>query len=418
MKRILPYIISLLSIALLNGCEHKELCMEHPHLVPVRVDAEWDQFCELPMGMSVFFFPKDGSEMISVQSHTPHHASVRLAVNTYDVLVFNDLMDEFGNVKFRGMEHLSTAEAYACALHSQMRMKKSTDEPTVADPERLGIAIVRDFKVTQEMLEKYWHQRDMELPIEENVLTVYPENVVYVVDVKVHVHGIQYVRSVESSLSGMSGGHLMDSGHRSSNRVTHLQTGWHTVSTSATDPNEGYLHSTFMSFGLPFGHEAKAEENTLNMTVLLVDNETVMDFAFRVGDRFQEDRWSCSPALYLEFGKPTIDNPNPDNPDNPDPDDPDKPDPDNPDPDDPDNPDPDDPDKPDPDNPDPDDPDDPGYDDPDIPIIFPQVKPEGTMDGGLTIDPGFDGDHSVEIKKIAGDKKNDIKEQIINLKKK
>ena len=258
-------------------------------------------------------------------------------------------------------------------------MKKATSEPVVAEPERLGMALIRDFEVTQEMLETYWHQRDHGLQIEENVLTVFPENIIYIVDIKVHVSGVQYVRSVEASLSGMAEGYLFDSGRRTTNRVTHLIKDWSPVSTSPADPDEGYLHATFMSFGLPFGHAAKAGENIMNLTVLLVDNQTVMEFAYQVGNRFREDRWDCSPVLYLEFGKPHIEDPNPGDPDDPDPDDPDAPD-------------------------DPNDPDDPGFDDPDDPIVFPEVKPEGSMDGGVTIDPGFDGDHSVEIKSVTSDK--------------
>jgi len=393
MRKLLGYIGVLLSVVFMVGCEHKELCFEHPHLVPVRVDAVWDQFCEYPMGMTAVFFPHDGSESILVQSHTPERASVNLPVNRYDVLVFNETMAELGSINFRNMGRLETAEAYAYELHSRMRMKRAVDEPTVVDPERLGVALYRDYEVTEEMLERYRHRKEMNLPIEENVLTVYPKNVVYIVDVKVHVRGIYNVRSVESSLSGLSEGYLFVSGERTTPRVMHRLTNWHMVSTSATDRSEGYLHATCLSFGLPSDHTGESEENTLNLSVRLVDNETVLDFAFLVGDRIREGHTDCSPILYIEFGKPEI--PDPDDPDDPTPDDPDDPTPD-----DPDDPTPDDPDKPDK-------PDSPGYDDPDIPIVFPDVKPEGTMDGGVSIDPSFDGDYSVEVKSTKMEKKAD-----------
>lgn len=391
MRKLLGYISILLSVVFLNGCEHKDLCFEHPHLVPVRVDAVWNQFCEYPMGMTVVFFPQDGTEAITVQSHNPDRASVNLPVNRYDVLVFNETMNELGSINFRNMERLETAEAYAYKMYSQMRMKRAVNEPMVVDPERLGIALHRDYEVTEEMLERYRYQKEAGLPIEENVLTVYPKNVIYIVDVKVHVRGIYNVRSVKSSLSGMSEGYMFDSGERTTSHVMHQLTNWQTVSTSATDRSEGYLHATCLSFGLPSDHTGESGENTLNMSVLLVDNKTVLDFAFLVGDRIREDRTDCSPILYIEFGKPNIPDPDdPDTPDDPTPDNPDNPD--DPTPDDPDNP---------------DKPDDPGYDDPDDPIVFPDVKPEGTMDGGVSIDPSFDGDYSVEIKSAKTEKKEE-----------
>lgn len=57
MKQTIHCFCLLLIMSLLNGCEYKELCIEHPHLVPVRVDAVWDKFGEKPMGMTVIFFP-------------------------------------------------------------------------------------------------------------------------------------------------------------------------------------------------------------------------------------------------------------------------------------------------------------------------------------------------------------------------
>lgn len=384
MKRIVRYISVLLLTVLLFGCEHKELCYEHPHLVPVRVEAGWDRFCEYPMGMTVIFFPQDGTEAICVESHNPDKVSVSIPVNTYDVLVFNETMSELGSINFRNMDRLSTAEAYAYEIYSQMKMKRSVNEPIVADPERLGIAIHRDFKVTEEMLKQYRHQKELGLPIEETVLTVYPENVIYTVYVKVHVHGIYNVRSVESSLSGMAEGYMMDSEVRTSPRVTHLLTNWSAV-TSESERSEGYLSASCLSFGLPSDHEGKAEENILNMSVRLVDNETVLNYAFLVGNRFSETKDDCSRILYLELGRPAINIP----------DDPDIPD----EPDEPDDPTPDDPDTPN-------DPDDPGYDDPDEPIVFPDVKPEGSFDGGVSIDPSFEGDHSVEIKSAKEKKQN------------
>ena len=107
----------------------------HPHLVPVRVDADWNQFGELPLNMSVLFFPQDGSGVITVKNHNPRSAKTHLAVNTYDVVVLNELMDDLGDIQFRNMENFATAEAYLSNILTQQWMKKSAGEPVVADPD-------------------------------------------------------------------------------------------------------------------------------------------------------------------------------------------------------------------------------------------------------------------------------------------
>ena len=335
-------------VVLLSGCEHKELCMEHPHLVPVRVEAEWDKFGELPMNMTVLFFPQDSSKVVRIQNYNPKKTSTSLAVNTYDVVVHNELMNELGGIKFRNMDKFTTAEAYVSDVLKEYSMKETTDEKVMADPSHLGVALIRDFEVTQEMLDTYWYQRDMGLQIEENVLKVSPENKVYTIEVKIHVKGIQYVRSLKASLSGLAEGYMMHSDMPSVHRVTHLLTNWQMVPTSNTDPDTGYLRGTCLSFGLPSNHTAEAAQNIVNLSVLLIDNETVVDYVFQVGNRFRTEQYNYNPVLRLEFGIPGTDHP-----------------------------------------------EDTEYNNPNEPIVFPKVKPEGTMDGGLVIDPSFDGDHSV-----------------------
>lgn len=341
--------LSVFYIVLLSGCEHKELCMEHPHLVPVRVEAEWDKFGELPMYMTVLFFPQDSSKVICIQNYNPNSATASLAVNTYDVVVHNELMNELGGIKFRNMDKFTTAEAYASNVLTQYSMTKSAEEPVVADPEHLGIAIIRDFEVTQEMLEAYWYQRDMGLQIEENILKVSPEDRVYSLEVKIHALGVQYVRSVNASLTGLAEGYMIHSEKPSTHRVSHLITNWQKVTPSVNNPDEGYLRGTCLCFGLPSYHTAEADQNILSLSVLLVDNATVLDYVFQIGNRFRLEQLNYNPRLRLELGKPGTDHS-----------------------------------------------EDTEYNNPNEPIIFPEVKPEGTTDGGLVIDPSFDGNHSVE----------------------
>ena len=334
MRNLRNCILALL-VLVMSACAHKELCIEHPHWVPVRVDAKWGNFSELPVNMTVVFFPKDGSEVRMVHNNNHLTATVKLPVNTYDVVVFNELMSDFGSIGFRNMHSYATAEAYVTDVVQYKMMQMSVDTKLMNDPERLGVALIKDFQVTEEMLETYRYQLKNGLEIEENAMAVTPEDKVYLVEIKLNAKGVQYVHSMESSLSGLAGGYMFAQNTPSTERVTHLLRNWHKVLTSDSEEGEGYLSGTCWTFGLPSDHTKEPGENVLKMSVLLVDFLTLMEFEFEIGhlisDMFEED----GGALQIEL---------------------------------------------------------------DEGIVFPEVHPEENVDNGLVIDPSFDGDLWVEWK--------------------
>ena len=63
-----------------------------------------------------------------------------------------------------------------------------------------------------------------------------------------------------------------------------------------------------MCFGLPDNHKATPQENTLNLSLLLVDNKTILDYTFHVGDQFVEDQEEhLTLHLEIDLGKPLPD---------------------------------------------------------------------------------------------------------------
>ena len=334
MRRLSKYILSLV-VLVVSACAHKELCIEHPHLVPVRVDADWDNFSELPINMSVMFFPKDGSEVMTIHNNNHRTARTKLPVNTYDVVVFNELMTDFGTVGFRNMKNFAQAEAYLTDQTQLKILKKSPDEEVMADPERFGVAVIKDYQVTQEMLDTYRNQLKMGLPTDDNVVEVSPEDKAHQVEVRINAKGLQYVHSMESSLSGLAGGYLFADDLPSSDRVTHRLTEWQKVQTSETEEGDGYLRGICRSFGLPNDHTGEPEQNVLRMSVLLVDLRTLMEFEFPIGDRIYAETTADGLMFTIEL---------------------------------------------------------------DEDIVFPEVHPEENVDNGLVIDPSFDGDLWVEWK--------------------
>lgn len=334
MRNLRNYILVLV-VLVVSACAHKELCIEHPHWVPVRVDADWGNFSELPVNMSVMFFPKDGSEILTIHNNNHHTARTKLPVNTYDVVVFNEHMSDFGSLGFRNMKNFATAEAYLTDQTQLKILKKSPDEEVMADPERLGVAVIKDYQVTQEMLDRYRSQLKAGQQTEENVMTVAPDDKVHQFEVRLRAKGLQYVHSMECTLSGLAGGHLFAEDMPSSDRVTHRLTDWQKVLTSDSEEGEGYLCGTCRSFGLPNDHTGEPDQNILKMSILLVDFLTVMEFEFQIGDRISAETTADGLVFTIDL---------------------------------------------------------------DEHVVFPEVHPEENIGNGLVIDPGFDGDLWVEWK--------------------
>lgn len=69
------------------------------------------------------------------------------------------------------------------------------------------------------------------------------------------------------------------------------------------DPTQGNIKAQLLCFGLPDGHKATPQENILNLSLLLADNKTILDYQFEVGDQFAEDD-TAHLTLHLEIQLP------------------------------------------------------------------------------------------------------------------
>ena len=273
-----------------TSCEHKELCYKHPHTTKVRIDVDWSKFTkyEIPTGMTLMLYPKySDKSAISHLSNNTSQAIVNLPVDRYHVLVFNQSPSEFGSVLFRGLDKQETAEVTTNNYTSRWYTVRSENEKVATDPEWLGVGNYIDAEVTQKMLddEVATTMNAITRSGESVIATIIPVNIVHTVNVKVHIKGIPNLRSARGSLNGMSEGYRLTAMQPLSGKVTHLMEEW-TMKRDATDPTMGVIEGSFTSFGLPSGHQSTAEENLLTLSMLLVDNKTVMEFTFNVGDKF------------------------------------------------------------------------------------------------------------------------------------
>ncbi len=316
MKRIFIYMMYVCLFMVATSCEHKELCYHHPHTAKVSFMSDWSKFeKETPTGMTVMVYPQQGGEAIKHLTHDIGNATLDLPVGIYHSFIFNQSESEYGSVSFRGMESYETAEVYTNSTKSSWYKTRAENERVVTAPEWIGTSRHEGAEVTQEMVDatgedilaRTQQRNALGIVIAEHT----PQNIIYTVTVTVHIKGFHNLRSARASLDGLAEGYYFGSGKYSENTVTQLIENWEKT-TDKDDPTKGTMTAAITCFGLPEGHTATPEENQFSISILLVDNKTVMDYTFDVGDRFVNDNSadvnvSLSLELELEIEEPLPD---------------------------------------------------------------------------------------------------------------
>lgn len=282
-----------LLLLLLTSCNHKELCYNHPHTAPVRVDVDWRRFepYEKPTGMTLTLFPEAGQQVFTRQSNTTTHAVMNLPADRYHVLVYNQSPSEFGSFRFQNTDDPLLVSVVSEEHSSRWYTGRGDNDRVATEPEWLGVGNYSDAEVTEAMVEEqaYIMQGISKQPRngEPVIATVTPENVIHTISVEVHIQGMHNLRSARASLTGLAEGYYLAQSKRMDTEVTHLIEEW-AATRDDVDPTKGYIESSFTCFGLPGNHAKQAEENILTLDLLLVDNRTIKTFVFHVGDKFTE----------------------------------------------------------------------------------------------------------------------------------
>ena len=290
-------------VMLLVSCNHHELCYHHPHTAQVRVNVDWTEFVEEdPTGMTVMVYPADGGKPYISLTHTLDHASFNLPEGVYHTLAFNQSESEFGTLEFRQMEKYDKAEVVSATQDSRWYEGRADGGRVVTQPEWIATHREEGAEVTRQMVEevrpegKYRTGDAMDYVLSSLV----PRNIVYTIHVRVYIKGIYNLRSARAALDGMAEGYRFAEACPSEVTAIYLMEDWNLV-VDKTDPTRGYIETDLYCFGLPKGHEGVAEENLFDLSLLLVDNKTLLHFPFMVGDKFDHLEADISLSLNMEM---------------------------------------------------------------------------------------------------------------------
>ncbi len=250
----------------------------------IRLNVDWSGYGKtVPTGMTVICHHTESGEMRQSIDNNTSFVTPYLAPGRHWAMVFNLTEDEFGCIRFRGLESAETAEAYLPELNGSKWYEKrdGSRDYMAGQPEWLAVDTIMTDPV-----EPFFGT-------ETKVIgTLHPRNIIYTLHVTVWTENIGNVKMVRGAISGMASGRRFASDRPNDNfvTVTHLiESGSWSRTRTSSDPNDGFVKADIRCFGLPGNHGGRPEENTLEFRAMLADGKTVLKYIIPVGDLIREN---------------------------------------------------------------------------------------------------------------------------------
>lgn len=270
-----------------------------------------------PDGVSFYFF-RNGSYYSSLTTSSVDSCEVSLPVGRYKMYMISQSPEEYWRESFQNMT--SFDEVSTSLTETTVRwVTRSDDEAVVENPDKLICAgVSEEFEITQEMTEEYQYYYttwknirarnghsttkagDGTIDPEEAYyaeriqyytirIPVYPKNIVSQLWVTIYAGNVGALQSMRASNSGMARTWELTKEITASDRAIQLinSNQW-TLTYDDRPLGIGHLDGIITTFGLPDGEQpSAARDSTLNVSALLVDNATVANYSFNVGDKMQ-----------------------------------------------------------------------------------------------------------------------------------
>lgn len=308
MKKIL-YIIGICLVFI--SCERRELTYDYSPYCEIEMNLDWSNLLtkqsDAPNGVSVIFYPVDGNgEMVSLQLHTVENLTVSVREGVYDVLVFNQIPDDFGTLSFSGMDNFSTAMIESVSRDNDWYTLKDGETGVTRKPEYIAAATINNYEVTADMVSKSVSSRATKSSnYEAPQINLAPKVVVSTSYVNVKVNGVHNISSVRASMSNLSIGYNFSEQKTVESTTVHLLEDW-SIYKDEGSYYMGGITTEFTTFGLPSTEvltRADGDDWTgsLGLQLNLVDGETTVETSYEVGSQINIDDETLSLSLDLGF---------------------------------------------------------------------------------------------------------------------
>ena len=303
--------------ALLVGCERRPL--ESPYRPTIRVVLKcvWTVKTypagEKPSGVTMYFF-RDGAYYNSITTANVDSCEVQLPEGHYRMYMISQSPEEYWKMEFDHMNQFESASTTLRRTDVSWATATRTDdsEMVVENPEVMCAGVSDEFDITTEMTEDYqYYYTNLkkvrasnsktrgdydsdEAYFEDKVeyytlrIPVYPKNIVSQLWVSIYAGNADVLKSVRATMSGMARTFELTQGTTGSDKAIQIINQW-TLTMDDPETRVGHVDGIITTFGLPNGEKPSAvRDSTLNVSTLLVDNSTVADYVFSVGDKIRQ----------------------------------------------------------------------------------------------------------------------------------
>ncbi|MEG1564221.1 MAG: DUF5119 domain-containing protein [Bacteroides sp.] len=244
-------------LLLLVSCQRDHLYYKNSERALIQVNMDWSKAGVTPNGATIIAYHTDGTLFqLFPYLNNPHSSCISLPEGNYQLLVHNDVPDEYKFIDFLGMDHLHTLEA-------RIREKGT--------PDTLAVALLTNVVVTPQMIDYYYNRPDEERTEAVNKLYATPARVITLVKVRAHVKGLCYAASAPKALlRNMAAGYLLGIG-QASDVPFHFPFVINNRKYDQGSQKDGVIHNSFSSFGLR--PQTKNEKNRyfIDLDVTLIN---------------------------------------------------------------------------------------------------------------------------------------------------
>ena len=261
-------------LLLLLGCSHESPLDDPATLCKVRLDVDWSAAKIELDGMTAIFYPIDGSQRSEFLSNQVTGKEIRLKEGVYNVVVFNQAAGDFSYFSIEGQDQYATLRVVMKERASEW-YEPENGERVAHEPEPFAVSLVQGFEVTKAMIDASYLENKV-FPF-----TCQPTTVTRATKLSVHIKGLYNIKEARGSIQNMADTYWITKKENGKGGITHT----FTLADKKYDSGstkDGILSGHLYSFGAP-GATTKAETtNLLTLSILLVDNKTVIKRTYDV----------------------------------------------------------------------------------------------------------------------------------------
>lgn len=261
MRHAIPYLLlCLLAMLTLSSCEHKELCLHHPHTKTICLEFDWRDAPDAnPEGMCVFFYPMPGEDapLRRIDFAGMTGGEITIQTGLYRVICYNN---DTQVVNFRGMDSFDTHEGHTreCSIFENIygsgasyapRANGAEDERVILTPDMLWGCAAFDVEINSEgvryICQPFSDDNNIDnTPVvtDEDIITLYPHELIchYSYEVR-NVENLNTVSMMCGALSSMSPSLLIGNEELDRECVTHPF--------DAASDGKSTISGAFLTFG-------------------------------------------------------------------------------------------------------------------------------------------------------------------------